>query len=252
MHLGAPSTRKPSMHHPKANAILSQLPEEQYRFLHPHMKLVSLKKGEILLETGRPVEHYFFPVSCAVELVVDLEDGNAGSATVINMNGMYPLHLIGESLSHQRAAVCSTGLCYRIPAWVIHQQIRRDQSLLWLLLKEAVKIFQLVSIESVCLRHHTLGQVTAKLILLSLDNSATSVVAFTQQEMANSLGVRREGVTMTLQKFKTQKFITTHRGGLTVIDRTGLEGNACACYKTLSELRKMPASGKPMEWTTND
>lgn len=225
------------MPHTKANAILSQLPSEEFKFLLPHLKMVSLKKGEVLFEPGGTIDRYYFPLTCALELAVGLADGNVGATTVINMNGIYPLHLIGSASSQNRATVSSPGFCYWVPAWVIHQELRRSQSLLWLLLSEAVKLFELVSLESVCLRHHGLEQITAKLILLSMDNLESSVVSFTQQEMANSLGVRREGVTITLRKFKERQLITTHRGGLRVLDPAGLERSACDCYKTLRDLR---------------
>lgn len=233
------------MPHPKSNSILSQLPEEEFKFLLLHMKLVSLNKGDVIFEPGGSIEHYYFPVSCAVELAIDLEDGAVGSTTVINMNGIYPLHVIGDTQSHHRATVCNSGLCYRIPAWVIHEELRRNQSLLWLLLKESVRLFEQASLESVCLRHHTLEQITAKLILLSMDNTGSTVVEFTHQEIANSLGVRREGVTMTLKKFRSSQFITTHRGSLKVIDRTGLENSACECYQKLRALRRNTQTNNP-------
>lgn len=239
------------MPHPKANAILSKLPSEELQSLLPHMKMVSLKKGEVLFEPGETVQHYHFPVSCAIELAVDLADGSAGSTAVINMNGVYPLHLVGQLPSHNRATVSRPGLCYRVPVQVLHAQLRRSQHLLWLLLAEAVKLFEQASVESVCLRHHSLEQITAKLILLSMDDSGSSVLSFTHQEMANSLGVRREGVTLTLQKFKQSHFITTHRGGLTVRDRPGLERSVCACYQTLRTLRNtsnnLPAQRRPSD-----
>lgn len=224
------------MPHPQANAILSQLPHDELQFLLPHMKMVSLKKGDILFEPGGSIDHYYFPLTCTLELIVDLPEGNSAATTVINMNGMYPLHLIGQPQSHNRAMVSNSGLCYRVPAWVVQEELRRSQSFLWLLLREAVSLFERASVESACLRHHSLEQVTAKLILLSMDQSRSPVVAFTQQEMANSLGVRREGVTMTLQKFKQNHLISTHRGSVKVLNRAGLEQRACSCYQTIKEI----------------
>jgi len=224
------------MPHPPANAILSQLPSEEFLFLLPHMTLVSLQKGDVLYEPGGTIDHYYFPLTCTLELAVDLADGHSGSTTLINMTGLYPLHLIGQPQSLNRATVSSSGLCYRIPAWVIHEELRRSQSFLWLLLNEAIHLFERASVESACLRHHSLEQITAKLILLSLDNSGSSVVHLTHQDMANSMGVRREGVTMAIRKFKQRHFVTTHRGGLTVLDRAGLERCACDCYQTLKQL----------------
>ena len=224
---------------PKANFILSQLPEHELAFLTPHMKLVSLNKGDILFEPGLKIEHYYFPLSCALELSIELADGKGGATTVINMNSIYPLHLIGENQSQHRAIVSYPGLCYRIPAWVVHEELRRSQSLLWILLKESVRLFEMASVESVCMRNHSLEQITAKLILLSLDNARSSVVHLTHQEMANSLGTRREGVTMALKKFKTQHLISTSRGQVQLLDRDGLEQAACECYQTMRKIRQV-------------
>ncbi len=223
---------------PKANFILSRLPEHELAFLAPHMKLVSLNKGDVLFEPGFTIEHYYFPLCCALELSIDLADGKGGATTVINMNSIYPLHLIGENQSQQRATVSCPGLCYRIPAWVVHEELRRNQSLLWILLEESVRLFEMASVESVCLRTHTLEQITAKLILLSLDNACSSAIQLTHQEMANSLGTRREGVTMALTKFKAHQLINTGRGRVEVLDRGGLEQAACECYQTLRKIRQ--------------
>ncbi len=215
------------------------------------MKLVSLKKGDILFEPGGSIDHYYFPLTCTLELTVDLPEGDSAATTVINMNGVYPLHLIGQAQSHNRAMVRSPGLCYRVPAWLIEEELQRSQSFLWLLLWEAVSLFERASVESACLRHHSLEQVTAKLILLSMDQSRSPVVSLTQQEMANSLGVRREGVTMTLQKFKRNHLISTHRGGVTVLDPVGLEQRACDCYQTIKELETSYNGSMPCASKTN-
>jgi len=226
------------MPQPQANFILSQLPEHELAFLSPHLKLVSLKKGDVLFEPQGKIEHYYFPVSCTIELSIELAEGKGGATTVINMNSIYPLHLIGETHSQHKAMVYCSGLCYRIPAWVIHEELQRSQSLLWILLKESVRLFELASVESVCLRNHSLEQITAKLILLSMDNSRSSSVHLTHQEMANSLGTRREGVTMALNKFKVQQLISTGHGRVDVLDRKGLEKSSCDCYHTIRQLRQ--------------
>ena len=226
------------MPQPQANFILSQLPEHELAILSPHLKLVSLKKGDVLFEPQGKIEHYYFPLSCAIELSIELPEGKGGATTVINMNSIYPLHLIGETQSQHKAMVYCSGLCYRIPAWVIHEELQRSKSLLWILLKESVRLFELASVESVCLRTHSLEQITAKLILLSMDNSRSATVHLTHQEMANSLGTRREGVTMALKKFKIQQLISTGHGRLDVLDRKGLEQTACDCYHTIHKLRQ--------------
>lgn len=152
-------------------------------------------------------------------------------------DSMFPVELIVDDHIDYRCTVRHSGLCYRIPARVIHEGLRQSQRLIWVLLKEAVKISRMTALDSVCLRSHSLEQITAKLILMSIDDSQGTVANITHQEIANSLGARREGVTLTLGKFKDQNLISNGRGQIELIDRTGLEQVACECYKSMRQIK---------------
>lgn len=65
----------------------------------------------------------------------------------------------------------------------------------------------MIALDSVCLRRHSLEQITAKLILMSLDESNSMVSDITHQNMANSLGTRRESVTLAIGKLKDRHLI---------------------------------------------
>jgi hypothetical protein len=52
----------------------------------------------------------------------------------------------------------------------------------------------------------------------------------TQEFMALMLGVRRVGVTEAAGAFQQSGFIAYHRGELQVLNRAGLEAEACSCY----------------------
>jgi Mn-dependent DtxR family transcriptional regulator len=54
--------------------------------------------------------------------------------------------------------------------------------------------------------------------------------------MALMLGVRRVGVTQAANDFQQSGLIEYHRGELTVLDRAGLETQACSCYVADREL----------------
>ncbi len=72
---------------------------------------------------------------------------------------------------------------------------------------------------------------------MSVDDSAAAVTDITHQEIANSLGTRREGVTLALGKFKDQNLIATGRGRIELVDRAGLEHVACECYQSMRQIK---------------
>jgi Mn-dependent DtxR family transcriptional regulator len=56
----------------------------------------------------------------------------------------------------------------------------------------------------------------------------------TQEQIANMLGVRREGVTEAAGKLQRAGAIRYSRGRIDVLDRRKLEESACECYRVVS------------------
>jgi CRP-like cAMP-binding protein len=243
-------TKRVFMSTTQNNSILSQLTQQELAFFSPHMELLSLIKGDVLFDPENKIEHYYFPLSCSLELSMVMADGKCGATVFID--SIFPLEMIVDEQIDCRSTVRHSGLCYRIPAWVIHEGLRQSQRLLRVLLKEAVKISRITALDSVCLRSHSLKQITAKLILISIDDSQGTVANITHQEIANSLGARRAGVTLTLGKLKDQNLISTGRGHIELLDRAGLEQVACKCYKFMRQIKPVKIAKNDANYVNHD
>jgi hypothetical protein len=86
---------------------------------------------------------------------------------------------------------------------------------------------------SVCNRHHTVDQQLCRWLLLSLDRLPGNRLKMTQEQIANTLGVRRQSVTGAAWKLQKQGVIRYSRGLITLLDRAALEKQSCECYHVM-------------------
>ena len=99
-----------------------------------------------------------------------------------------------------------------------------------LLLRYTQALITQMSQTAVCNRHHSVHQQLCRWLLMSLDRLPSNDLTMTQELIANMLGVRREGVTEAAGKLQRAGLILYNRGHITVLDRPGLEAQACECY----------------------
>ena len=105
--------------------------------------------------------------------------------------------------------------------------------MLQLLLRYTQALISQVAQTAVCNRHHRLDQQLCRLLLLSLDRRQGNDLVMTQELIANTLGVRREGVTEAALKLQAAGLIRYARGHIHVLDRSGLEQRTCECYSVV-------------------
>jgi CRP-like cAMP-binding protein len=107
---------------------------------------------------------------------------------------------------------------------VLHLRLRYTQALITQMAQTAV-----------CNRHHSLDQQLCRWLLLSLDRLQSNELVMTQELIANTLGVRREGVTEGALKLQQAGLIRYTRGHISVLDRDGLEKRTCECYAVVKK-----------------
>jgi len=66
--------------------------------------------------------------------------------------------------------------------------------------------------------------------------------------LAESLGVRRSGVTKSAARLQRRKLIRYSRGDITILNRNGLEKFACACYRALVDQSARALEPVPAIW----
>jgi CRP-like cAMP-binding protein len=81
--------------------------------------------------------------------------------------------------------------------------------------------------------------------LLQSDKIEDDTIPFTREFLGKMLGVQRPTISSIAAKFEADGLIHTHRGQIELLDKKGLEKQACSCYKFIGRHidRLVPKSG---------
>src|SRR5512133_2070661 len=205
-----------SPHTPMQSHLLAALPAAEFDRLSPHLELVPMLLGEALYESGGRMQHVYFPTTSIVSLLYVLEDGASAEIAVVGNEGILGISLfMGGETTPSRAMVHSAGQGYRLPARAIKDEFNRAGPVLRLLLRYTQALITQMAQTAVCNRHHGVEQQLCRWLLLSLDRLETDSLNMTQDLIANTLGVRREGVTDAAGRLQRAGFIRYARGHIT-------------------------------------
>jgi hypothetical protein len=192
----------------------------------------------------------YFPTTAVVSLLRTTSEGRASEVAQTGSEGV-----VGVNLFLGRDHLDSCALC--ADATGIKAEFARAGALQAGILDYVVTLMAGMALNASCNRHHVLLQQVSRWLLHSLDRAIGMELQITQEQIAHLLGVRREGVTVTVRKLQALGLLRCSRGRIQVMDRAGLERLACECYRVLSHehgralggrshyRRNLPSSSRP-------
>jgi CRP-like cAMP-binding protein len=223
------------LHSPTENHLLAALPPAEYEQLRPALTRVELRRGEVLFESGAPLEHLYFPGAGLVALLHRTAEGANGEIAVIGNDGCVGIQvLLGGGTVPSRAVVQIEGLAWRTKPEPLLEQFRSGGALQRLLLRYVLTLVTQVSQTLVCNRHHTVEQQLCRWLLLCLDRLDSREIRMTQKLLSGMLGMRRAGIAQAANRLREAGLIGYERGCITVPDRAKLEAYGCECYGVVS------------------
>lgn len=214
---------------PGCNQLIERTPKNEYEFFEKNLKLVSISKNQILFDTHQLSSHIYYPVGAIVSMIADLPSGCMVETHLLGRCSMVGTY--GKGIpSFYQAKVRHSGLAYRMdtPLW---QKAMTECPVYAQHSRDAIhRILMQLSMSVICSKKHSIDQQLIRWILLTLDNSLSSSIAITHQELSDLLGFRREAVSLTMNKFSDMGVIEKYRGEFNVVDRAKLEMASCDCY----------------------
>ena len=218
------------------NRLLASLPYEEYERLHPHIEKIPFALGDVVYESGGQLDHVYFPTSAIVSLLYTMVNGATAEMGLAGNEGVVGIALFmgGETMPN-RAIVQSAGDVIRIDARVLQEEFARGGRFQHLLLRYTQALITQISQTAVCNRLHTVEQQLCRWLLLSHDRVEKDELTMTQEMIADMLGVRREGVTVSAGRLQEAGAIRYVRGHIRILDRPRLETIVCECYRVVKD-----------------
>ena len=250
---GAVSRRNPHSCNGGCNLLLCALPEGHRQHLLPLLEPVTFSLGEVLYEPGERIRYCYFPTSSVISLLYSMEDGSTAEMGLVGNEGVLGVAaFLGGESACSRALVPVAGHAFRLPAQQLQNEFATAGPLQHILLRYTLALLTQISQTAVCNRLHNIEQRLCRWLLLCHDRKNHAELLMTQELIANMLGGRRESVTVAAGHLQDAGLIHYCRGRIRILDRPGLESNACECYhiveaefdRLLGTMRKLQVSGR--------
>jgi CRP-like cAMP-binding protein len=215
------------------NRILNALPAAERDRLTGSMETVALPIKAVLFEPGGLIEFVYFPISGVISLVTALQDGDIVEVATVGNEGIVGVpHVAGGSLA-VRAISQVAGSSLRMEAGAFLAEWERTGPLRDLVQNYLQALFGQVSQAAACNRLHSNEERLSRWLLMSHDRVGVDEFLITHEFLGQMLGSRRATVTLSAGLLQAAGLIRYHRGQVTILDREGLEGVSCECYRVI-------------------
>jgi CRP-like cAMP-binding protein len=102
-----------------------------------------------------------------------------------------------------------------------------------LLIRHEQAVFAQAQQSAACFATHQVVARLSRWLLRARDLSGSDTLSFTQEYLAQMLGVRRTSVTVVAHTLQAAGLIKYARGKIQILDTEGLQDSACECYATV-------------------
>ena len=217
-----------------ANLFLAILPSTELRLLEPDLRLVEYPRGTVLSEAGEQMEEVLFIESGMVSLLTTMSDGAAienatlGRESIVGVLGALGAHRVST-----RAVVQIPVTGWRIRGADFRAATDQSRHLRQLVLRSTEQLLAQVQQTAACNALHSAERRLCRWILQARDRVDGDTIQLTQDFLAQMLAVRRPTVTLIAQALQNAGLISYRRGRIEILNRAGLERQACECLNAI-------------------
>ena len=219
----------------RRNRLLAALRPQDFALLKPHLQIVPIGEGDLLHRPGEEIKQVYFLHRGIVSLMAVSKDGDAISTASVGREGAIgTIAGTGFVRAFTRAMVQTPGAASRIAISHFRRAVSKSEAISDLLTRYHMALMAQVQQTSLCNSVHDATSRLSRLLLLLNEQGNDDTISFTQERLADMLGLRRTSVTLAARTLQSRRLISYRRGRIEIVDRKGLKAAACECYEVVS------------------
>jgi CRP-like cAMP-binding protein len=217
------------------NRLLAALRPQDFAPLEPHLQIVPIARGKFLHLPGDEIEQVYF-----------LHSGIVSSWRSPRMAMQSPrraseVRELSARLRERASCAPSRerwsrrrGVASKISVPHFRRAVSKSEAISDLLTRYHMALMCQVQQTSLCNSLHDAVSRLSRVLMVLSEQGEGNTISFSQERLADMLGLRRSSVTAAAQKLQSRRFISYRRGRIEIINREGLKAAACECYEVVS------------------
>ena len=202
--------------------------------LTPHLQIRDMRIGELIADTGDRYDGIYFPLAGLISVVTPLRDGPTVESAILGREGCLGyIECAGSGIAFSRSVVQHDLRTAFLSEGDFRQLLERSPELMRPLHFGAECLTAHSQQSVACQAQHGMRPRLCRWIATAEDRSGEKVLHFTQQFLAEMLGVQRTTVTDVASSMQERGWISYARGKIRIIDPEALRANACECYQNI-------------------
>jgi len=216
------------------NLLLSLFSPSDLKRLESHLKPARFEQHYVLFEADEEISHVYFPTSAVVSLVVTLSSGDMIEAAMVGNDGVVGASAaLDGKIAPSRGIIQLGGEIVVCDIDALKSIALQSPKMLALLIRHEQAVFAQAQQSAACFATHRVEARLCRWLLRARDLSGSDKLTFTQEYLAEMLGVRRTSVTAVAHMLQEAGLIKYARGKIQIMNAKELQESACECYASV-------------------
>src|SRR3978361_716545 len=183
------------------------------------LKPVHLKLKQVLFEPGEKINAVYFPTGAVISMVIDRASGASVEGAMVGRDGVVGgAAALDGKMSLSRAVVQLEGSSLMCEVGTLQGTALQSHTFLSTIIRHEQTLFAQAQQSTACMSNHDVEERLCRWLLRARDLSCSDTLMFTQEFIAEFLGVRRSSVTLAAHTLQQAGIIKYARGKIQILD----------------------------------